>query len=245
MADTRDDSESFAALFEGSGRASPANRRVSVGERLEVRVVAIGRDSVFADLGAKQEGFFERADLSSEDGTLRIGVGATVSAVVTQVDAKTGQVRLSPVFIRRSSGEAPEGPEADSDEALLAALSRTKSAGPILVEGARVRGKVTGIERYGVFVQIDGTSGRGGRGLIPTAETATPRGADLKRHFQKDQEVEAKILSIDEEGKIRLSVKALSTDTEREEFQKFSKAEATKPETRGFGTLGELLAKKT
>jgi small subunit ribosomal protein S1 len=242
----KDDKESFAALFEGSVGAAPAHRRVSVGQRLEVKIVAVGRDAVFADMGVKQEGYFERAELTGEDGQLRVGVGASVSAVVSDVDARTGQARLSPVFVRRAAGDDAVDASDDSDEALLAALSRNKT-GPLLVEGARVRGKVTGIERYGVFVQIDGTSGRGGRGLIPTAETATPRGADLKRHFQKDQAIEAKIVSIDEGGKIRLSIKAVSADTEREEFQKFSKTEAKKPETRGFGTLGELLsnAKKT
>ena len=102
-----------------------------------------------------------------------------------------------------------------------------------------------------VFVQIAGTSGRSGRGLIPASETATPRGADLKKHFTPGQELEVKILAIDESGKIRLSIAALKADEERGEFEAYAQAERTAPKTagaekpavRGFGTLGDLLKK--
>ncbi|NUQ77573.1 MAG: S1 RNA-binding domain-containing protein, partial [Polyangiaceae bacterium] len=105
----------------------------------------------------------------------------------------------------------------------------------------------------GVFVQIAGTSGRAGRGLVPASETATPRGADLKKHFAAGQEVEVKIIAIDESGKIRLSIAALKADEERGEFEAYAQAERTSPKTpsgpekpavRGFGTLGDLLQKK-
>ena len=130
------------------------------------------------------------------------------------------------------------------------------------MEGARIKGKVTGVERYGVFVQIVGTQGRGGRGLVPTQETATPRGADLKKHFSVGQDVEAKILNIDETGKIRLSISALGADDERGVFEAFKSSQGAptpgaegqpaagaaaarkeKPAPRGFGTLGDLLPK--
>ncbi|HMY19040.1 MAG TPA: S1 RNA-binding domain-containing protein, partial [Polyangium sp.] len=174
------------------------------------------------------------------------------------IDRQTGQVRLSPVAIRSAEGEAFGGTMG------MGAKGQT----PLLVEGARVKGSVTGIERYGVFVQIAGTQGRTGRGLIPTAETATARGADLKKHFTVGQEVEAKIVNIAEDGKIRLSVSAIARDEERSSFEKFKEGEATeqpaaasadkpaadakkkpqqpakKPEPRNFGTFGDLLGKK-
>jgi len=234
-----EDGDSFASLFEQSAGATRHRTRFNKGERLEVKVVAIGKDTVFADLGAKEEGYFDRSELCGADGELTVSEGATLSAVVMEVDDGKGQVRLSPVFVRRaakaSAGEAGGIP--------------VSNAGPLLVEGARIRGKVTGVERYGVFVQIDGTSGRGGRGLIPTVESATPRGADLKRHFAKDQVVEAKILTIAEDGKIRLSVKALAADEERAGFEAFQKKSGGERNDsggnpRGFGTLGDLLSKK-
>ncbi|AUX22383.1 S1 RNA-binding domain-containing protein [Sorangium cellulosum] len=236
--------ESFASLFEQSeGAGNKRRRQYHTGETVEVTVVAIAREAVFADLGGKQEGMFERVALSDGEGKLRVAVGSRVSAVVSGVDAGTGQVRLTPVVVRAG----------DDGDASPLSISATGAGGaPLLVEGARVKGKVTGIERYGVFVQIAGTSGRSGRGLVPTAETATPRAADLKKHFTVGQEVEAKILSVDETGKIRLSIAALRADEERGQFESYAKGErsggndkkAAAPAPRNFGTLGDLLAKK-
>ncbi|UQA57410.1 S1 RNA-binding domain-containing protein [Polyangium aurulentum] len=262
MSERRDQPESFGALFEQTGGGRNDRRRYHVGDKVEVTVVVVAQNAVFADLGGKQEGFFERADLSDPDGKLLVAVGSKVSAAVASIDRATGQVRLQPVFVRGSEGEP-----------VTTGLGGGQKGGSalVLVEGARVKGTVTGIERYGVFVQIAGaTQGRGGRGLIPTQETATPRGADLKKHFSVGQEVEAKIVGIDEQGKIRLSITAIAADEERSAFEKFrgggggnvapeaaaetsapkggeKKREGGKkqPEVRGFGTLGDLLSKKT
>jgi small subunit ribosomal protein S1 len=258
------DGESFAALFERSAGSEVVQHRFRRGERVEVTVVAISRDAVFADLGGKQEGYFDRVELAGPDGKLRVEVGARISAVVSDVDENRAEVRLSPVFVRQAS----DTPEARVDEELGVAIPVARS-GPLLVEGARISGKVTGIERYGIFVQIDGTSGRGGRGLVPTPESGTPRGSDLKKHFAVGQEVAAKILNIAEDGKIRLSIAALAADEEHGDYEKFragadqpedaaadassssagqarpgKPAEKRKPEPRGFGTLGDLLGKR-
>jgi small subunit ribosomal protein S1 len=237
--------ESFASMFERSG-ATPMGRRFRPGERIEVEVVVIGRDAVFAELGGKQEGYFDLPDLTGSDGKLTVSVGSRISATVASVDDATGQVRLTPVFVRASSAIA------EFDATGLDVVIPKSSSSPLLVEGAHVKGKVTGIERYGLFVQIQGTQGRGGRGLIPVSETATARGSDLKKHFTIGQDVEAKILSIGEDGKIRLSMKAVAEDTERQEFDAYAKGgggEKTQKakvaaEPRNFGTLGDLLKKK-
>jgi small subunit ribosomal protein S1 len=246
---SRGSDESFASLFEQSTGAHARQRRYHAGESVEVTIVAIAREAVFADLGGKQEGFFERAELADPEGTLRVEVGSRVTAVVDNVDRTTGQVRLRPVVIRAEGG----------DVGVAKATSAGGAASPVLVEGARIKGKVTGIERYGIFVQIAGTQGRSGRGLVPTPETATPRGADLKKHFAVGQDVEAKILSIDETGKIRLSIAALGADDERGVFEAFKSSQGAaqpaegqpaaqgarkeKPAPRGFGTLADLLPK--
>jgi len=257
MAESRDASESFGALFEQGGGSRRDRTRIGVGDRVEVTIVAIGQSAVFADLGRKQEGFFERPDVTDADGKLAVSVGSKVQATVSSIDRQTGQVRLSPVAIRSAEGEAFGGTMG------MGAKGQT----PLVVEGARIKGSVTGVERYGVFVQIAGTQGRTGRGLIPTMETATPRGSDLKKHFAVGQEVEAKIVNIDADGKIRLSIAAIARDEERSSFEKFKEGGTTepaaeaaekpaadakkkpqqpakKPEPRGFGTFGDLLGKK-
>jgi len=250
MSSPRGSDESFASLFEQSAGATRGRqRRYHPGESVEVTVVAIAREAVFVDLGAKQEGMFERSSLADEDGRLRVELGSQISAVVDSIDGATGQVRLRPVVIRT----------ADAGDVSVAGTTGGASA-PVLVEGARVKGKVTGVERYGVFVQIAGTHGRSGRGLVPTPETGTPRGADLKKHFTIGQDVEAKILAVDETGKIRLSIAALGADDERAMFEAFKTKGAEggeapaaprqqgaqrkdKPMPRNFGTLGDVLAK--
>ena len=238
MSDRGDKGDSFAALFERSAAATAQRERFLPGQRVEVTVVAIGRDAVFADLGAKQEGYFDLIELAGPDGKPSVAVGARVSAVIAHVDDGSGQVRLTPVFVRRTTDAADTSDDVDLVNVTIPPAAKTA---PLLVEGARVKGKVSGIERYGVFVQITGTSGRGGRGLVPGAETGTPRNADLKKHFVVGQDVEAKILRIDEDGKIRLSFAALAADNERGEYQQY--ADAGKAEARGFGTLGQLLSR--
>lgn len=249
--------DSFANLFEQSSDARRGRREYRVGEQVEVTIVAIARDAVFADLGGKQEGVFERIGLCDADGKIRIEVGGRVSAIVASIDKETGQVRLNPTVIR--------GADADIGVARATSAGPAGATGPVLVEGARIKGKITGIERYGVFVQIEGTFGRSGRGLVPSQETGTSRGADLKKHFAIGQDIDAKILAIDETGKIRLSVAALGADDERGLFEAFKSGQApdapaegaaaatpakkggpaksNKPEPRNFGTLADLLSK--
>lgn len=225
--------ESFAALFES--QAQPQTRkRYHTGENVEVTIVLVAREAVFADLGGKQEGMFELADLADENGVAQVKVGQRVMAQVSGVDRETGQVRLKPVAIKSEDG----------DEAV--AVTTTKNAAPLIAEGARIKGTVTGIERYGVFVQIAGTKDRSGRGLVPAQETGTPRNSDLKKHFVVGQELEAKILAVAPDGKIRMSITALKADDEKADVTAYQKAEEKKREAenrpvRGFGTLGDLM----
>ncbi len=233
MSATDGPSDTFAALFESQG-SQQQRRRFHTGENLEVTIVLVARDAVFADLGGKQEGMFELVDLSDDEGNVQVKVGSRVMAIVGGVDRETGQVRLKPVAVKA---------EADAEPV---ALATTKGAGPLIAEGARVKGTITGIERYGCFVQIAGTKDRAGRGLVPASETGTPRNADLKKHFAIGQEIEAKILAVAPDGKIRLSITALKGDDERADLAAYQKSEekkrdATDRPVRGFGTLGDLL----
>jgi small subunit ribosomal protein S1 len=111
---------------------------------------------------------------------------------------------------------------------------------PTFVVGAIVQGVVDRIETYGVFLQIDGTRGRVGRGLIPNAELGTPRGSDTRKHFPPGSRITAKVLETGE-GKLRLSIKAVAEDEERADFDGY-RASASQNK---LGTLGDLLRKRT
>jgi small subunit ribosomal protein S1 len=73
-----DESEDFAALFEASTRA----KRIERGQTLEGKIVAIGAEVAFVDVGGKGEATIDLAELKDEDGRLDVKVGDHVHAVV-------------------------------------------------------------------------------------------------------------------------------------------------------------------
>jgi len=70
--------EDFAAMFEASLKA----RRVEKGQTLEGRIVAIGPEVAFVDVGGKGEATIDIAELKDDDGRLEVAVGDRVQAVV-------------------------------------------------------------------------------------------------------------------------------------------------------------------
>lgn len=69
--------------------------------------------------------------------------------------------------------------------------------------GAIVEGKVTGITSFGAFVQLEG----GTTGLVHISEVALTYVKDIKEHLKENDTVKVKVLSIDKNGKISLSIK--------------------------------------
>jgi predicted RNA-binding protein with RPS1 domain len=98
------------------------------------------------------------------------------------------------------------------------------------------------VESYGVFLQIEGTKGRAGRGLAPTVELGVPRATDLRKAFPLGTKMTAKVVDM-AEGRIRLSVRALKDDEERAAFDGFRESEKKAAAPQGFGTLGDLVRK--
>jgi small subunit ribosomal protein S1 len=103
--------------------------------------------------------------------------------------------------------------------------------------GQTVQGTVERIETYGIFVQIDGTKGRAGRGLVPNAELGVPRGTDLRKAFPEGTRITAKVLETGE-GKLRLSIKGAKADEERADYEQ-SRAKGGAPAS--LGTFADLL----
>jgi len=161
-------------------------------------------------------------------------VGQTLRFIVTQVkDARSVVVSRRAVLER----EAEASPEVKDVGALADAA---KEAGPKIEVGAVVEGVVDRIERYGVFVQIAGTKGRAGRGLVPVAELGVPSGTDLRKTFPEGTKLKAKVLDVGE-GKLRLSVRGAKDAEERADFEE-ARGKAQAPAA--LGTLGDLLKKK-
>jgi small subunit ribosomal protein S1 len=83
-----DSPDDFAALFEASIKA----RRFKEGQTIEGRIVAIGPDVAFIDVGGKGEATIEVDELKDEDGDIEVSVGDRVQAVVVST---VGGLQLS------------------------------------------------------------------------------------------------------------------------------------------------------
>lgn len=227
--------ETFAALFSQKSSQSAQQRRLSRGEEIEATVVKVTHDAVFVDLDGKREAFIDGQDLLDPSGNrIELAVGARVTAKVVELGGRSGGVRLKPIALRRGGG-------AGDDPGAVEVLAAAKDA---IVVGAKVKATVSRIESYGAFLQIEGTADPKARGLLPMAETVFPRGSDPRKHFTVGQPLEVKVVAIDEQGRVKLSLKAMLTDEERDRFEQFRKEEGRGREGKaGFGTLGDLLGK--
>jgi small subunit ribosomal protein S1 len=121
--------EDFATLFaQAQGRAV-----LQRGQVVKGRVVQIGEESVFVDVGSKGEAWIDRAELSDDEGRLQVAVGDEVEATVV---ATGDEVRLSHK-IRQG---------AQAREALATAAA----------SGVPVEGKVAAVIKGGYEVTVAG-----------------------------------------------------------------------------------------
>lgn len=69
--------------------------------------------------------------------------------------------------------------------------------------GAILEGKVTGITKFGAFVTLPG----GRSGLVHISEIAYSYVSDVSEFLQVGQDVKVKLISVDDNGRINLSIK--------------------------------------
>ncbi len=89
--------------------------------------------------------------------------------------------------------------------------------------GALLEGKITGIQPFGCFVELpDGKSG-----MVHISEVANEYVKNIQDHVKMGQAVRVKVLSVDEKGKISLSIK------QAEEPKSTPKREKREPKKQG------------
>jgi S1 RNA binding domain protein len=69
--------------------------------------------------------------------------------------------------------------------------------------GKIYEGKVTGITKFGAFVELD----KDCTGMVHISEVANTFVSEIKDHIQEGQTVKVKVLSLGDDGKISLSIK--------------------------------------
>lgn len=179
-----------------------------------VRITEFGR---FIRLAPAIEGLLHVSELGKN---AKGDEGEELLVVVKKIDRNAKKISLIP---------APDGAEVGTTVATGAGVS--------VRVGAVVTGVVERIETYGIFVQIDGTKGRAGRGLVPQVELGVPRGTDLRKSFPEGTKVTAKVLETGE-GRLRLSIKGAKDAEERADFEA-ARGKAAAPAS--LGTFADLL----
>lgn len=103
-------------------------------------------------------------------------------------------------------------------------------------------GKVTGVQPYGAFVALDEET----QGLVHISEITHGFVKDVSEHLNVGDEVQVKVLSVDEEGgKIALSIKATQEAPKKPQGARKPKparqVQMKDPESTGFNTLKDKL----
>lgn len=98
--------------------------------------------------------------------------------------------------------------------------------------GSIVKGEVTGIEPYGIFVKVGNTDG-----LIHISEIANNYVSNITKYVSIGEKIFMKVIDYDKENnRLSLSIKGLN-------YKEFYKNRKVKESVRGFSPLQENLEK--
>ena len=101
-----------------------------------------------------------------------------------------------------------------------------------LAIGDILEGKVTGITKFGAFVEL----GEGKTGMVHISEVSTDYVEDISQYLKKDQVVKVKVINITDEGKISLSIKKAMPRPPRPEQDKAAgRGAGPRNNSRNFG----------
>lgn len=79
--------------------------------------------------------------------------------------------------------------------------------------GSKVQGKITGITNFGAFVELP----NGSTGLVHISEVADNYVKDINEHLKVGEMVEVKVMNVEADGKIGLSIRKAKPQAERPE----------------------------
>ena len=224
--------DNFASLMATEGGSDRARRRLSRGEVIDATVMGIAGEFVFIDVGMATDGRIPRLELMDSEGKMKIAVGDRLRVSVVEP-------RFEGSVCKALGQSAPPGETPTANEVLP--------------------GKITRVEKFGVFVSTPK-----GDGLIPLRELPLPPGSDHRKLFTVGRELTVVVLDANEQGKLRFSATRVSRVEEEQNFRDFAsgasapepepteqsakpKANAAKrapPEKVGFGSLGDLMRAK-
>lgn len=190
MAENDDD---FAAMFAESEANKPRSKRPKVGDMVKGKIITVGKDAVFVDLGSKAEGQLERDQVSDKEGKLLVKVGDVIEA---RVVSDAGGVLSLRTKVSR-------GPQASAE--LLQASEL----------GIPVEGTVTEVIKGGVSVDVAGV-----RGFCPASQLDNRFNEDLTKFVGQKLEFritryEARNLVLSRRALLEEAQEKLATETRK------------------------------
>jgi small subunit ribosomal protein S1 len=147
--------------------------------------------------------------------------GNQVDVLVMGIDRATRRISLS---IKEATIKKRMAEEEGSDRVRL-------EIGQVL------KGIVEDIKPYGLFIRLP-QLGLKVRGLLPMEELRDSGKGDVKKKFPKGQEIQVEIISIDTQGRIRLSQRVMEEREDREDYKRYLEKEYKGGK---LGTLGDIL----
>lgn len=200
-----------------------AAKKYALGTKHTGKIVRIQPFGAFVELERGIDGLIHTADLSFkriEKPEDVVKVGDELEVLVSSLDNGQHKIGLHPALTGAMAEEEPQKVEV----------------------GRTVKAQVVAIETGGLMMRILGTTGRSARAFMPASTTGTPRGTELRKLFPPGHVLDAKVIEKDpRRGEVKLSIKAMQQDTERNAYQAYR--QQVKREAK-FGTFADLLAKK-
>ncbi len=197
-------------------------KKYAMGTKHTGKIVRLQPFGAFVELEPGIDGLIHAADLSMkriEHPSEVVKEGDSLEVMVVHLEIGNHRIGLHPAPTGDAANETPQR----------------------VILNKPVKVAVVGYETNGIIVRILGATGRHARGFISAASTGTPRGTDLRREFPMGKQLEAKVTEMDpRKGELKLSVKALSEDTERSAYRQYREQVTREAK---FGTFGDLLKK--
>lgn len=138
--DTQEKEDFGQILAEFEQEAPAKSEDPAVGEKVSGRILSIGDEWVFIDLGAKSEGRIAAEELKDAEGNLTVKEGETLEATVTGADPESGALLLK----RKAGGKGKKAAD------VVPEIKQAYEA------GLPVEGTVSGINKGGAEVQVAG-----------------------------------------------------------------------------------------
>lgn len=196
---------------------------ISVGQVIQGTVKNITNYGVFIDIGGV-DGLLHITDMTwgrIAHPSEIVRIGETVTVKVLSLDPVNEKISLG---MKQLQGNPWE------------------NLSPEVVVGSRIKGTVSSITDYGLFVEV----AKGVEGLAHISEISwTDRIADLHKHYKVGDVVEALVVSLDKENRrMSLSIKQLEKnplDVIAEQFQVGQKIKGTVSNVTDFGVFIQLM----